>query len=108
MLGWIALGIYLVDTLPGLTTLIALVPLLMGVTACLAYMFIDRERYEVERGYKSIHNPLKGQELAHHLLRVTGIGSGCRCWRSRPWPPSAASRCSTRDCMPRSDKPGST
>ena len=24
-------------------------------------MFIDLERYEVERGYKAVHNPLKGQ-----------------------------------------------
>ena len=29
--------------------------------ACLAYMFIDLERNEVERGHKAVHNPLKGQ-----------------------------------------------
>src|SRR5205809_41659 len=34
-----------------------------------AHMFIDLERYEVERGYKAVHNPLKGQELALHLGR---------------------------------------
>ena len=33
----------------------------MGLTTCLAYMFIDLERCEVERGYKAVHNPLKGQ-----------------------------------------------
>ena len=32
-------------------------------------MFIDLERYEVERGYKAVHNPLKGQDLAIHLAR---------------------------------------
>ena len=32
-------------------------------------MFIDLERYEVERGYKAVHNLLKGQELAVHLGR---------------------------------------
>src|ERR1019366_1118302 len=41
----------------------------MGLTACLAYMFIDLERYEVERGHKAVHNPLKGQGLALHLMR---------------------------------------
>ena len=55
--------------LPGLTVVCGLAPLFMGVTACLAYMFIDLERYEVERGYKAVHNPLKGQELALHLAR---------------------------------------
>ena len=32
-------------------------------------MLIDLERYEVERGHKAFHNPLKGQELALHLVR---------------------------------------
>jgi HEAT repeat protein len=35
----------------------------------MAYMYIDWERYEVARGYKSVHNPLKGQELADRLVR---------------------------------------
>ena len=39
----------------------------MGAIACLAYMFIDLERNEVERGHKAVHNPLKGQVLALHL-----------------------------------------
>jgi HEAT repeat protein len=53
----------------GFTIACALVALGMGLLACLAYMFIDVERYEVERGHKAIHNPLKGQELARHLVR---------------------------------------
>ena len=40
-----------------------------GSIACLAYMFIDLERNEVERGHKAIHNPLKGQVLAMNLER---------------------------------------
>ena len=50
--------------------------LFMGVTTCLAYMFIDLERYEVGRGYKAMHNPLKGQALAVNLIRygpVVGV-----------------------------------
>ena len=61
--GWAAAGF-----LPVLTVVCALVPLFMGLTACLAYMFIDLERYEVERGHKAVHNPLKGQSLALHLV----------------------------------------
>ena len=55
--------------LPVVTVVCALIPLFMGVTACLAYMFIDLERYAVSRGYKSVHNPLPGQELAVNLVR---------------------------------------
>ena len=62
VVGWAAVGY-----LPMLTIACALAPLFMGLTTCLAYMFIDQERYEVERGYKAVHNPLKGQELAVHL-----------------------------------------
>jgi len=54
---------------PFLRIVCGLTPLLMGAVACLAYMAIDLERYEVERGYKSVHNPLKGQELAANLAR---------------------------------------
>jgi HEAT repeat protein len=43
--------------------------LIMGASACIAYMFIDLERNEVERGYKSIHNPMKGQLPAENLKR---------------------------------------
>ena len=62
--GWVASS-----RLPYLTIVCALIPLFMGVTACLAYMLIDLERYAVARGYKSVHNPLKGQELAVNLVR---------------------------------------
>jgi HEAT repeat protein len=52
---------------PGLRVLFGLPPVFMGIIACLAYMFIDLERNEVERGYKAVHNPLKGQALALNL-----------------------------------------
>ena len=65
--GFLLLGWALSGVAPLLTVLCGLAPLFMGVTTCLAYMFIDLERYEVERGYKAVHNPLKGQELAYHL-----------------------------------------
>ena len=41
----------------------------MGAATCLAYMFIDLERYEVGRGYKAVHNPMKGQAPAVYLAR---------------------------------------
>jgi hypothetical protein len=65
----LTIGWAVTDTVPGMTVVCAAVPLFMGVTACLAYMFIDVERYEVERGYKALHNPVKGQDLAVHLVR---------------------------------------
>ena len=43
--------------------------LALGVVACLAFMFIDVERYEVARGYKAMHDPVKGQKLAVELAR---------------------------------------
>jgi hypothetical protein len=43
--------------------------LFLGVTTCLAYLFIDLERYDVARGYKALHKPLTGQELAANLAR---------------------------------------
>ncbi len=49
-----------------------LVLLLLGVTTCLAYMAIDLERYEVARGHLALHNPLKGQRMAVHLVRHGG------------------------------------
>ena len=55
--------------LPGLRVVCGLATLGMGVVACLAYMFIDLERNEVERGHKAVHNPLKGQILARNLER---------------------------------------
>ena len=56
-------------SLPGLKVVCGLAPLFMGAIACLAYMFIDLERNEVERGHKAVHNPLKGQLLAMNLER---------------------------------------
>ena len=47
----------------------ATVTVSMGVAACMAYMFIDVERYEVERGRKAVHNPTKGQDLAPNVAR---------------------------------------
>lgn len=42
--------------------------LFVGVTSCLAYIRVDLERYEVSRGYKALHNPVKGQQLADSLI----------------------------------------
>ncbi len=60
-------GALVADSHPEITLLCAGATLFMGVVACLAYMFIDIERYEVERGYKVVHNPTKGQALAENL-----------------------------------------
>jgi HEAT repeat protein len=65
----LAIGWAAATYLPALTIACALVLLIMGLTTCLAYMFIDLERYEVERGHKAVHKPLKGQGLALHLVR---------------------------------------
>src|SRR5579884_3706242 len=56
--GFLVLGGVAGGPLPGSRIFCGLVPLFMGATAGLAYMFIDLERYEVERGYKAVHNPL--------------------------------------------------
>ncbi len=69
MIGWLVLGCLAVRSLPALTVICALIPLFMGLTACLAYMMIDLERFAVARGSKSVHNPLEGQELAVNLVR---------------------------------------
>ena len=55
--------------LPALRVVFGSATLFMGAIACLAYMFIDLERNEVERGHKAVHNPLKGQVLALNLRR---------------------------------------
>src|SRR5207253_7189796 len=67
VLGLLVAGVLAGGLVPAARILFGLATLLMGGTACLAYMFIDLERYEVERGHKAIHEPLKGQELARHL-----------------------------------------
>ena len=68
-LGLLAAGVLVAGLLPVLTVLCAVGPLAMGLAACLAYMFIDVERYEVARGYKALYDPLKGQRLAAELAR---------------------------------------
>ncbi len=68
-LGLLAVGVAAADASPVLAVACALGPLGMGLVACLAYMFIDVERYEVARGYKALHDPLKGQRLAVELAR---------------------------------------
>lgn len=72
VLGLLVLGCAEGEALPGLAIFCGAVPLFMGATACLAYIFIDLERYEVERGYKAVHNPMKGQDLAQYLVRYGG------------------------------------
>jgi len=69
VLGFVVAGWAAAGRAPALTVVCSLAPLLMGVTACLAYMYIDLERYEVGRGYKSVHNPLMGQDLALDLVK---------------------------------------
>jgi HEAT repeat protein len=64
LLGGVAGGL-----LPGLRVVCGVATLGMGAIACLAYMCIDLERNEVERGHKVVHNPLKGQILAWNLER---------------------------------------
>jgi HEAT repeat protein len=70
----LACGVFLLggvagSPFPGLRVVCGLVTLGMGAIACLAYMCIDLERNEVERGHKVVHNPLKGQILAWNLER---------------------------------------
>jgi hypothetical protein len=65
--GFLLVGGIAGGLMPALRVLAGLTTLLMGAITCLAYMFIDLERNEVERGYKAVHNPLKGQSLALNL-----------------------------------------
>src|SRR4051812_34065906 len=69
VLGFLLVGGVAGGPLPALKILFGLSTLFMGSIACLAYMFIDLERNEVERGYKAFYNPLKGQSLALNLKR---------------------------------------
>ena len=54
---------------PLLAVICSAITMAMGVAACSAYMFIDVERYEVERGRKAVHNPTKGQDLAPNVAQ---------------------------------------
>ena len=62
--GFLLIGRMAAGPWPGSRILCGLIALFMGMIACLAYMFIDLERNEVERGHKAVYNPLKGQVLA--------------------------------------------
>src|SRR5688572_12648553 len=62
-------GAFAASSMPPVALGCAALTLSMGVAACLAYMFIDVERYEVERGRKAVHNPTKGQDLAPNVAR---------------------------------------
>jgi HEAT repeat protein len=72
-----------VSIAPAIAAACAAAVMLMGTLAALAYMYIDVERYEVQRGRKAIHNPTKGQELATHVaayghvlgVPLLGVGS---------------------------------
>jgi len=68
-LGLLTVGIAAAGAAPPLAVACAVGALGMGLAACLAYMFIDVERYEVARGYKTLHAPLKGQRVAAELAR---------------------------------------
>lgn len=65
----LGVGVLFAGVAPVVALPFAIAPLLLGFVACLAYMFIDVERYEVARGYKALHNPVKGQRLAAELVR---------------------------------------
>src|SRR5262249_29691004 len=43
VLGFLGMGLHLIDSAPAVSALIAVVPLVMGMAACLAYMYIDWE-----------------------------------------------------------------
>ncbi|HVL13185.1 MAG TPA: HEAT repeat domain-containing protein, partial [Gemmata sp.] len=65
----IVVGSFCAAARPEVTLACAAACLFMGVVACLAFMFIDIERYEVERGYRAVHNPTKGQAPAPNVAR---------------------------------------
>ena len=65
----LTIGALVVSDLPAVAFVCSVLCLVMGVVTCLAYMFIDVEQYEVERGRKAVHNPTKGQELATNVSR---------------------------------------
>lgn len=67
--GFFVVGGVVGGWLPGLRAACGLATIFLGAIACCAYMFIELERDEVERGHKAVHNPLKGQVLARYLAR---------------------------------------
>lgn len=72
-LAGILVGVHLLrwpfDMPPLITALFGAILLTIGAITVLAFMFIDTERYEVSRGYKALHSPVKGQRLAEGLAR---------------------------------------
>ncbi len=69
VLGLLVTGALAGGLWPPSRVICGLAALAMGVVAFCAYMFIDLERDEVERGHKAVHNPMKGQVLAVNLER---------------------------------------
>jgi HEAT repeat protein len=69
VIGLLAIGLRQEEEMPALAILCSLALLFIGVVACLAYVFLDLERYDVSRGYKALRDPRKGQELAINLVR---------------------------------------
>jgi hypothetical protein len=58
-----------IDLPPIPTAILGAILLTVGAITVLAYMFIDTERYEVSRGYKVLHSPVKGQKLVEGLTK---------------------------------------
>lgn len=69
VLGVIGCGVLAAPAAPLLAVACGAFAVFTGVVTCFAYMSIDLERYDVERGYKAVHNPMKGQALATYLIR---------------------------------------
>jgi hypothetical protein len=65
----LGLGIELSSHHPYLALLCGGTLLFIGTLTTLAYIYIDLERDDVARGYKALHSPMKGQELATNLVR---------------------------------------
>lgn len=76
VLGLLAYGVRLGTDPYGPPLAIGLIVLHTGVLACLACMSLDLEQSEVERGYKTLGNPQKGQELARDIARHGHRGQG--------------------------------
>jgi hypothetical protein len=69
------LGVHVVlyyNSGPTVTLLLGFLLLHVGFVCCLAYIAVDQERLDVARGYKALHNPVKGQQLATRLTSHGG------------------------------------
>ncbi len=67
--GLVVCGVWADERQPALTAVISAALLYSGVISCLAYIHLDFERVEVERGYKALANPEQGQQLAQEYIR---------------------------------------